>query len=477
MESFFSRYRNALVLIAVLLLQVIGLAVQVRRPGQTPGDKGGVLLIRAWVVGAVSPPERLLHGTGLGVRGVWTNYLDLIHVRQRNKDLQAQIDQLRLEEASLSEDARQGKRLQALLGFQQKYIYKTVAAQVIGTAGTEQSRVIFIDKGSSDGLASDMPVITPDGIVGKTRDVFDHTSQVLEISDAASGAGVILQQTRIQGVLRGNSWGQPQVVNISPDDRIKAGEPVVTSGGDSIYPRGLVVGTVDRVEPEPDGTLVNVLVKPSADLSRLEEVLVITSTGSDMPSQMQQDLTDAQQKASDILAERLPSRADPNAPAPAQGAAGTNTPPAADNSTGPPQPPPKPPQPLHADHFSSSSVPSAENLVPGQKLSTTETPGTGSQPAVSAAPNGGAAATQKKALGPVPPTSSAPSAGATSQPAQKKPGPTTNSQGTNAPASALKPKSTNPPASTSTAPARPAAPQSSNPQSATPQSNPPQGRN
>src|ERR1700728_4828381 len=179
MESFFSRYRNALVLITVLLAQVIGLAVQVRRLGQNPGDKGDVRLIRPWVVAAVSPPERLLHGTGLGMRGIWTNYLDLIHTRQQNKNLQSQLDQLRLETASLAEDARQGQRLQALLGFQQKYIYKTVAAQVIGTSGTEQSYVLFIDKGSSDGLATDMPVITPDGIVGKTRDVFEHTSQVL----------------------------------------------------------------------------------------------------------------------------------------------------------------------------------------------------------------------------------------------------------------------------------------------------------
>jgi len=373
MESFFSRYRNALVLIAVLLAQVIGLAVQVRAPGSGTGDKGGVRLIRAWVVGMVSPPERLLHAMGRGVRGTWSNYFDLIHVRQQNQSLQAQIDALRLEEASLAEDARQGERLQALLGFQEKYVYKTVAAQVIGTAGTEQSHVLFIDKGSADGIASDMPVITPDGIVGKTRDVFDHTSQVLEISDATSGAGVILQQTRIQGVLRGNSWGQPQIVNVSPDERIKAGEPVVTSGGDSIYPRGLAVGTVDRVVPDPEGTLVSVLVKPSANLEKLEEVLVITNTGSAMPSEMQDDLSEAQQRASDILAERLPSRADPNAPPTSAAQNGTpQTAPPPANAL--PTPPPKPPPPLHADHFSPTSMVPAEDLVPGQRMANSTTP-------------------------------------------------------------------------------------------------------
>jgi rod shape-determining protein MreC len=367
MESFFSRYRNALVLIAVLLAQVIGLAVQVRRPDPTAPDKGGVRVIRSWVVGVVTPPEMLLHATGKGLRGVWTNYVDLIHTRKQNKELKAELDQLRLEEESLAEDARQGQRLQALLGFKEKYVYQTVPAQVIGTSGTEQSHVLLIDKGSQDGIKSDMPVITPDGIVGKTRDVFRHTSQVLEVSDATSGAGVILEKTRIRGVLRGDAWGQPEIVNVSPDERIQPGETVLTSGGDAIYPRGLAVGVVDRVVPQPEGTLVNVLVKPSANLSRLEEVLVITNLGDQMPAEMQQDLSEAQQKASDVLAEKLPSRTDPNAPADEQPDG------AKDGADPTVTPPVKPPQPLHPDRFTPSDTPSAADLVPGQKI--TNAPG------------------------------------------------------------------------------------------------------
>lgn len=367
MESFFSRYRNALVLITVLVAQVIGLAVQVRVPNAGQTDRGSVRLVRAWVVGGVSPPERVLHTTGLGIRGIWTNYLDLIHVRRQNQDLQAELDRLRLEEASLAEDARQGERLQAMLGFQEKYVYKTVAAQVIGASGTEQSQVLLIDKGSQDGIHPDMPVITPDGIVGKTRDVFAHTAQVLEISDSTSGAGVILEKTRIRGVLRGNTWGQPEIVNVSPDDRIQPGEPVLTSGGDAIFPRGLSVGVVRRVVSDPDGTLVNVLVKPAANLSKLEEVLVITNTGNQMPSEMQQDLSEAQERASDILADRLPSRSDPDAP---PGALQDS------QQSGPASPvpaqPPKPPAAVHADRYTPSDTPPAADLVPGQRIANSE---------------------------------------------------------------------------------------------------------
>ncbi|MGA8109244.1 MAG: rod shape-determining protein MreC [Acidobacteriaceae bacterium] len=455
MESFFSRYRNALVLIAVLVAQVIGLAVQVRVPTQSPADKGSVRLIRSWVVGIVTPPERLLRATGGGIGGLWTNYIDLIHVRQQNKALKAQLDNVRLEEESLAEDARQGQRLQSLLGFQEKYVYKTVAAQVVGSSGTEQSQVLLIDKGSEDGIRPDMPVITPDGIVGKTRDVFGHTSQVLEISDQTSGAGVILEKTRIRGVLRGNSWGQPEIVNVSPDERIQHGEPVLTSGGDAIYPRGLAVGTVDRIVPDPDGTLVSVLIKPAANLARLDEVLVITSTGDQMPAQMQQDLSDAEQKASDILAERLPSRGDPNAPgngqAPANGQGQTS---GQTSDTGPPPLPAPPPQVLHSDHYSPGDVPPASDLVPGQRLGNLPPPPAETRPGDDT-PRSDAGQTENSDRPPVapaprpkakPPVTTTPPKSATQpNPGQQSPGKKPLAKPPAGPPAAAAPPSTTPP--------------------------------
>src|SRR5579863_6514401 len=138
MESFFVRYRNLVVLLAILLAQIIGLATQVRRTAEgrntfDPQDRPGVRLIRLWADGIVSPPERLIQSSKLGIGWIWQNYIDLRNVRRQNQDLQNTIDRLRLEQASLLEDARQGQRLQALLNFQEKYIYKTVAAQVFGS--------------------------------------------------------------------------------------------------------------------------------------------------------------------------------------------------------------------------------------------------------------------------------------------------------------------------------------------------------
>lgn len=369
MESFFSRYKNALVLLIVLVAQLLALAVQVKRPSADASDPKAVSLIRYAVVTVITPPEKLIHNVGLWFRGLWWGYVDLVHVRRDNANLKNDIERLRLEQAALAEDAKQGQRLQYLLRFRQRYTYKTLPAQVIGTSGTDQSRILYIDKGSDDGLKPDMPIVTADGVVGRVKDVFPSTSQVLLISDLTSGVGVILESTRVRGVLKGAANGQVQVVNVSPDSRIKAGEPLITSGGDQIFPRGMPVGTVDRVVPDPDrDPLVDVLIHPAANLERLEEVLVVTNIGDMASPQSEKDLAmseaeglAAQKRASEVLSERLPNRVDPNAPA------DTNPTTAADGpATGPVQMP-QAPKALHPDGFSPSSATPASAMTPGQR--------------------------------------------------------------------------------------------------------------
>ena len=379
MESFVVRYRNLLVLLLLLVAQILGLAMQVRRAGSgQQGDGRSVSLIRYWADSIVTPPERILHSTGSGIAWIWNNYFDLRHVRQQNADLQKTVDRLRLEQAALLEDAKQGQRLQALLNFQQKYIYKTLPAQVIGSSGTDQSRVFYIDKGRDAGLDRDMAVITPDGIVGKIREVFPHSSQVLAINDQSSGAGVIMESTRIRGILRGNASGQPQIEDVIRDQRIKPGEKVLTAGGDEIFPRGLPVGAVDKVvnDPERDG-FVQVVLKPAAHLDQLDEVLVITSMQPRFPPDQQQDLAASQalegaeteqQKTSEGMAEKLPGLLDPKLPADQQPL----------NDATNPAPVTRPPAAIHPDRFtpgnaSSQNAPASADgngtapKVPGKK--------------------------------------------------------------------------------------------------------------
>ena len=399
MELFFIRYRNVLVLLTLLVAQIVGLAVQVRRTNSghntlDPKDGPGVRLIRLWADAVVSPPEKLIHETKLGSTNLWNQYIDLRHTQQDNQELQKTIDRLRLEQAALLEDAKQGQRLQALLNFQEKYIYKTVAAQAIGSSGSDQSRVFTIDKGSNYGLKPDMAVITADGIVGKVREVFPGTAQVLAINDQSSGAGVILETTRIRGILRGNAIGQPQIVNILADQRIQPGEKVLTAGGDLIFPRGLPVGVVDKVIRDPDrDAFIDVIVKPAAHLDRLDEVLVITATEARFSEQQQQDLAtsealkgpeaaaiEEQKKASAIMAERLPGLIDPNLPPDQQPLLDSSNP----NLVG------RPPQPLHPDRFTpggaNQAAPASGNAAAADADKKSATPGNAVNPAAPTAP-------------------------------------------------------------------------------------------
>jgi rod shape-determining protein MreC len=383
MESFFTRFKNVLVLVAILLAQTIGLAVQVRRPVDPANPDGGsVTLIRYWTVSVVTPFERFFHGFGYNVRHGWSNYIDLRDTRQQNQDLKEQIARLRLEQAALSEDAIQGHRLQAMLDFQQHYVSSTLAAQVIGTSGNDLSRVLYIDKGSKDGLKPDQAVITPDGIIGKLRDVFPHTSQVLLINDQTSGAGVLLASTRLRAILSGSTAGQIVINNLTPDSRIKVGEQVLSSGGDQVYPRGLPVGTIESIKTDPDHqpyTLIQ--VRPAANLNQLEEVLVITGTQPTLPLPAQHDLAvgaataeeqaaakkladqqaaaeAAARSAAQVVADRLPSLHDPDQP----DAAGAN--PAAPGAN-PGGVVPKPLPTIRPDRYTPGTTPSAADLKPG----------------------------------------------------------------------------------------------------------------
>jgi rod shape-determining protein MreC len=403
MDSFFTRFKNPLVLIAIVLVQVIALAMQVQRPskeaevpasaramesmGAAP-DGRHVSLLRRWAVTAVTPLERVVHLASVKVRWGWQDYVNLRGTRNQDLQLKQEVARLREEEASFAEDAAQGRRLQKLLGFKEQYVTSTVAAQVIGTSGAERSNVLYLDKGSEDGIKPEQAVITPDGVVGKIRDVFPHTAQLLLIDDPSSGAGVILASTRIRGILRGTATGQVQINNLTADSRIKPGEQVMTSGGDLVFPRGLPVGVIVSIAPDPlHQPYTAITIKPAANLSRLEEVLVVTGTSASLPPQGVQDAdaaeaaAEANQRAADLIAEKLPSL-HPEGVAPVAGADGQAVSDDPESQVGvtagiPNSGLPRPKVAVRPDRFTPGVVPPAESMTPG---AATSQPGTSQSP-------------------------------------------------------------------------------------------------
>lgn len=274
------RHKSVVLLAGVILLQVLLLAVQIKRDSQGR-------LIRTWTVGAVSPFERAgSYGFGW-FRDVWRNYFALRSAKKDREDLRRENEALKLRIAQLEGRAAETDRLAALLHFRQSQSdVPMVAARVIGGSAGTASLTIEIDRGEKDGIRKDMGVITPDGVVGKVSEAYGNTSTVLLLTDTKSGVGAMLADSRIQSPVGG--LGEPLVTMkyVPNDDDVSVGERVITSGMDRIFPRDLPVGTITEVKAGVD--FKKIRIKPAANLEKLEEVLVLLTLnplkGDDVPA-------------------------------------------------------------------------------------------------------------------------------------------------------------------------------------------------
>ena len=275
MQAFVASHRPFFLLVGVLVAQLLLLSVQITR-------NNNVRLIRVWAVVLCEPFQRSLRGALDASTQAWRTYRGLWHAEQENQELHLQLVAAQSQVQRLSEQAAENQRLRVLLDLRNQVPFQTVAAEVIASGPGENSNSLYIDKGSDSGITADLPVITPQGIVGKTLAVFPHTSHVLLISDPSSGVGVLLAESRIQGVLKGGERNLCEVHYVMNEEPVKAGEALVTSGLDQIYPKGLPVGTVAQTS---EGNIYKkILVNPAVDLSRLESVLVVLKP-SDAPQQ------------------------------------------------------------------------------------------------------------------------------------------------------------------------------------------------
>jgi rod shape-determining protein MreC len=270
--AFINRHRPFFALLVVVAAQLLLLSLQITRHNH-------VRLIRYWAVEAFDPFERSLGGLMNVSSTAYRTYRHLWRAEQENQELQIQLVAAQAQIQRLGEQAGETERLRTLLEFKNQLAFQTVAAEVIASSmGStsspgENSNAIFIDKGSDSGFTADLAVITPEGVVGKILAIFPHSSQVLLITDPSSGVGVTLAQSRVQGILKGGSNAFCDLHYVMNEEVVNRGEAVVTSGLDQVYPKGLPVGTVVKVG---DGNIYKAInVKPSADLNRLEMVLVI----------------------------------------------------------------------------------------------------------------------------------------------------------------------------------------------------------
>lgn len=273
MLALIKRYRE-LILVALLLLVPLGVFfAHAKKPGERSRLDGIVLAI-------TSPVERVVSWTVRKTLEGWSGYVALRGSHQRAAELEAQVSSLRMEKEQLVQERAEAERLRKLLGFTQASPERTyVGARVVGIRlGPPGRQLVTIDRGSDQGVGRLMPVVTADGVVGRVHAVNGSTADVLLLVDTYSSIAVRVDRSRARANVRGT--GKPDGARLEyalrSEDLIE-GDVLVTSGTDGIFPRGLTVGKVTQIRRSPQGLFQDATVVPAVDVTRIEEVLVLTS--------------------------------------------------------------------------------------------------------------------------------------------------------------------------------------------------------
>lgn len=266
MEFLLTRFRNLTVLLVVVLGQLLLLAYQVK-------SNQDMRLIRVWSVSAMTPIAKVLEFVRRNTIGVVEDYFVLVNTREDNRRLADELGKMKMENHFLRSELQTAERAQALGAFQARTPSRTIPARVIGTGTGANSRVVYVDRGSSAGVMKGMAVVTPEGIVGKVLDSFPSASQVLLITDSNFAAGVISQKNRVHGTIRGQGQSKCIVDYVQNEENVEVGEIFYTSGDDRIFPKGMPVGRATVVRAGK--TFKDIYIVPSGLQNGLEEVLIV----------------------------------------------------------------------------------------------------------------------------------------------------------------------------------------------------------
>jgi rod shape-determining protein MreC len=194
---------------------------------------------------------------------------------EENRSLRKQIDELLLEQTRYQNALFENKRLRDLLKLRDTWKEAITAARIIGRGANYWSQTFIIDKGLQDGIVKDAVAITPKGLAGKIFNVSPSYASLLLVTDINFSASVRMQESRKEGVLSGTGTTKTVLKYIPPEEEIKTGEVVITSGLDRLFPPGIPIGYVSKVDRQGTGYFQNIEVIPFADNSRIEEVLII----------------------------------------------------------------------------------------------------------------------------------------------------------------------------------------------------------
>ena len=205
--------------------------------------------------------------------GIKTPFIYYSNLKDENKALEKELGQFRMRQQEYEELKLENQRLTTLLDIKRLSPDFVATARVISSGIRQWPEIIIIDKGESSGIKKNMAVRTPEGLIGKTTDVMSRFSSVLLVTDVNFSVSVRLQDTRIEGILSGRGDGLCTLKYIPRDQDVETGVLLVTSGLDGVFPAGIPVGRITRVE-KGDELFLEIEVQPLIKASKIEEVMV-----------------------------------------------------------------------------------------------------------------------------------------------------------------------------------------------------------
>lgn len=266
------RTRRVRVLLAVLLTASLALVtIDFRTKGDGPLDKIGDA-----AAAALGPLQDALGKVFRPVGNFFAGFTQVGDLKARVRELEQKNALLTLREERIADIARENQRMRTLLGIRDRLALVTVTAQVIGVGPSNFEHSIVIDRGTADGIRKDMPVMGGDGLIGRVLSAAAHSAQVLLVVDPSSSVAGRLSDNGEVGILEGTGRQELRFRLFDASADVSVDDQVVTSGfSSSVYPPGIPVGTVSRVDPVSAGLTRTVYVKPYVDFTSLDVVLVL----------------------------------------------------------------------------------------------------------------------------------------------------------------------------------------------------------
>ncbi|MCK5243216.1 rod shape-determining protein MreC [bacterium] len=268
MPEFLWKWRREIIF-SILIIISVGMLVSQREPGFiTQTLRQGISFI-------VVPFQKISMNAVKGSRKMFARTISAKKLRIENVELKRRVEKLTLRNTLLMEQARENQQLREELNYQHRTPYEFLPAELIARDPVSWLERGVLDRGSSDEVVRGTGVITPQGVVGRIREVNLYSSTVMFLPDTQSSVAGITARAKVNGTVKGIGQGVLKMMYVSSGDDVKVGDAVLTSKLSTLFPAGIPIGDVVQVKPSENGLMLDIQIQPRVDLKTSDRFLIL----------------------------------------------------------------------------------------------------------------------------------------------------------------------------------------------------------